>query len=93
MSDRDDEAEILKAVLNQEYAILGEDRIKQIVEQPSGKEIDVAGGRDVSIKSAYTIVKASLGVIREIQMAWRDTFPREEQTKFTFDEKNSKIIV
>jgi hypothetical protein len=38
-------------------------------------------------------VKAGLGVIREIQKAWRDTFPREEQTKFIFDEKNSKIIV
>jgi hypothetical protein len=38
-------------------------------------------------------VKAGLGVIREIQTAWRDTFPREEQTKFTFDVKNSKIIV
>jgi|ERR1700731_2782016 hypothetical protein len=70
----------------------GEDRIRQLVEQPDGKEIDIAGGRDVSIKSVYTIVKAGLGVIREIQTAWRDTFPREGKTKLIYDGKNSKII-
>jgi hypothetical protein len=92
MSERDDEIEILKSVFPQECALLGEVRIRQIVEQPDGKDIDIAGGRDVSIKSVYTIVKAGLGVIREIQTAWRDTFPREGKTKLTYDLKNSKII-
>jgi hypothetical protein len=92
MSDYDDEIEILKGVFPEESALLGEDRIRQIVEQPDGKEIDIAGGRNVSIKSVYTIVKAGLGVIREIQKAWVDTFPRDGKTKLTYDMKNSKII-
>jgi hypothetical protein len=92
MSDHDEEIEILKVVFPQECELLGEDRIKHLVEQPEGKEIEIAGGRDVSIKSVYTIVKAGLGVIREIQTAWRDTFPTEGKTKLTYDLKNSKII-
>jgi hypothetical protein len=45
MSNHDDEAEVLKTVFPQEYALLGQDRIKQIVEssRTARKSISRAG--------------------------------------------------
>ncbi|WP_161851826.1 hypothetical protein [Bradyrhizobium sp. CCBAU 051011] len=94
MTSHNEEIEILKVVFPEAYALLGEERIRHIVEKPEdNKEINIVGGQNLSLKSVYSVVKAGLGVIREVQTAYRDTFPREEKVEFTFDAKNSKVIV